>query len=366
MAQEQHTTAKAIETEYKGYRFRSRLEARWAVFFDEVRIAWEYEVEGYELSNGIKYLPDFYLPQFQLFVEIKPLITQEPDWKEKVVKWEDKCRQYRTDTGNAILIVYGDPATDIWGRLFAWVADDLVMPTLGKIKEYEGNSRFIPVGEWTRPDVVLLTADTEHDHICISQDGKANKKVTNPMMMVFDYWDDAYSLLIKPMTDDFCEISSNTDGTFDNARKKARQARFEYGESGYRKPKRKENNQTGAKGPLWLKENEWWPSDDWGKFADYMHSQRKDTQYIQQTQNIIHTYRWKIKELMNLATLDMYEEHGFTASGEWSRKPWCDEMMEAGAITKIDGVYDFNEFRCVEYMEEKQRLQGENMVIQCT
>lgn len=23
-----------IETEYKGYRFRSRLEARWAVFFD--------------------------------------------------------------------------------------------------------------------------------------------------------------------------------------------------------------------------------------------------------------------------------------------------------------------------------------------
>lgn len=24
---------KAIETEYKGYRFRSRLEARWAVFF---------------------------------------------------------------------------------------------------------------------------------------------------------------------------------------------------------------------------------------------------------------------------------------------------------------------------------------------
>jgi hypothetical protein len=27
-------SAKAIETHYKGYRFRSRLEARWAVFFD--------------------------------------------------------------------------------------------------------------------------------------------------------------------------------------------------------------------------------------------------------------------------------------------------------------------------------------------
>jgi hypothetical protein len=28
------TEIKAIETSYKGYRFRSRLEARWAVFFD--------------------------------------------------------------------------------------------------------------------------------------------------------------------------------------------------------------------------------------------------------------------------------------------------------------------------------------------
>ena len=29
---------KAIETEYNGYRFRSRLEARWAVFFDALGI----------------------------------------------------------------------------------------------------------------------------------------------------------------------------------------------------------------------------------------------------------------------------------------------------------------------------------------
>ncbi len=29
---------KAIETRYKGYRFRSRLEARWAVFFDALSV----------------------------------------------------------------------------------------------------------------------------------------------------------------------------------------------------------------------------------------------------------------------------------------------------------------------------------------
>ena len=34
---------KAIETIYNGYRFRSRLEARWAVFFDEMGIKYEWQ-----------------------------------------------------------------------------------------------------------------------------------------------------------------------------------------------------------------------------------------------------------------------------------------------------------------------------------
>jgi len=53
---------KAIETVYKGYRFRSRLEARWAVFFDELDVEWEYEKEGYNLDESGLYLPDFWLP----------------------------------------------------------------------------------------------------------------------------------------------------------------------------------------------------------------------------------------------------------------------------------------------------------------
>lgn len=52
---------KAIETVYKGYRFRSRLEARWAVFFDACGVKWEYEPEGYALGDGLCYLPDFLL-----------------------------------------------------------------------------------------------------------------------------------------------------------------------------------------------------------------------------------------------------------------------------------------------------------------
>ena len=55
------TAPKAIETRYKGYRFRSRLEARWAVFFDAIGRPWEYERQGYALPSG-NYLPDFWLP----------------------------------------------------------------------------------------------------------------------------------------------------------------------------------------------------------------------------------------------------------------------------------------------------------------
>lgn len=50
-----------IETKYNEYRFRSRLEARWAVFFDELGVKYEYEKEGYKLRRGW-YLPDFWLP----------------------------------------------------------------------------------------------------------------------------------------------------------------------------------------------------------------------------------------------------------------------------------------------------------------
>lgn len=76
---------KAIETRYKGYRFRSRLEARWAVFFDALGIRWQYEVEGFELpitwdpppeytpAQVRRYLPDFYLPQVDMWAEVKPL-----------------------------------------------------------------------------------------------------------------------------------------------------------------------------------------------------------------------------------------------------------------------------------------------------
>jgi hypothetical protein len=76
--------AKPIETLYNGYRFRSRLEARWAVFFDAAGIAYQYEPEGYVGYLGIPYLPDFYLPDLDIYAEVKGTDVQLRKDAEKI------------------------------------------------------------------------------------------------------------------------------------------------------------------------------------------------------------------------------------------------------------------------------------------
>ena len=91
----------AIETSYNGYRFRSRLEARWAVFFDALSIEWLYEHEGYTLPDGTRYLPDFWLPQLDLWFEVKGTF---PDKKE-----QDKVIQLSAaNAANPVFLAYGE------------------------------------------------------------------------------------------------------------------------------------------------------------------------------------------------------------------------------------------------------------------
>lgn len=84
---------KPIETKYAGCRFRSRLEARWAVFFDHLKLEWVYEPEGFVLPDGSRYLPDFYLPGLKAYVEIKPKTSSfdyeswEPEKDSKAYKF---------------------------------------------------------------------------------------------------------------------------------------------------------------------------------------------------------------------------------------------------------------------------------------
>lgn len=94
---------RAIETHYDGYRFRSRLEARWAVVFNRLNIPYEYEPEGFYLPDGSMYLPDFYLPSHRVFAEVKGGPISSSDWA-KVVSFAT-ARNLERDRYDAVEVV---------------------------------------------------------------------------------------------------------------------------------------------------------------------------------------------------------------------------------------------------------------------
>jgi hypothetical protein len=62
---------KAIETNVCGVYYRSRLEARWRIWFDSMGIPVNYEQVGFDVC-GTRYLPDFEVPEWGWHIEIKP------------------------------------------------------------------------------------------------------------------------------------------------------------------------------------------------------------------------------------------------------------------------------------------------------
>jgi len=73
----------SMPTKWNDTSFRSRLEARWAIFFDTMRpkIPYEYEPELIATPWGA-YLPDFWLPTLRTFFIVKPdMISKEEEAK---------------------------------------------------------------------------------------------------------------------------------------------------------------------------------------------------------------------------------------------------------------------------------------------
>lgn len=92
---------KGINTPYHDCLFRSRTEARWAVFFDAIGIQWQYEPEGFDLGPAGLYLPDFRLPACNVWVEIK---SEEPSPAEL-----SKCLALLNRTDADVWLIYGQP-----------------------------------------------------------------------------------------------------------------------------------------------------------------------------------------------------------------------------------------------------------------
>lgn len=114
-------SVKPIETVWRGYRFRSRLEARWAVFFDALKLKWEYEPEGFELGDGIRYLPDFRVrypgrwadEAHDVWFEVKadPTTLSQGDW-EKLLRFEKQ---------HGLIVLDGAPEPRMYLSVSEWL-----------------------------------------------------------------------------------------------------------------------------------------------------------------------------------------------------------------------------------------------------
>lgn len=106
-----------IETLFRGYRFRSRTEARWAVAFDTLGWHWTYETEGYRGPAGL-YLPDFAIETSdgeKCWWEIKPARRERSTRQLVDLRWVELVR----GTDRALVVAFGLPAPgearwDVW------------------------------------------------------------------------------------------------------------------------------------------------------------------------------------------------------------------------------------------------------------
>ena len=95
---------KSIPTTYRGVCFRSRLEARWAAFFDLA--AWKWEYEPFDMDG---WAPDFLIRgrTINTLVEVKPAV-----WNGESLALNLYEKAIRHSVGNSILLLGVGPIMD--------------------------------------------------------------------------------------------------------------------------------------------------------------------------------------------------------------------------------------------------------------
>lgn len=106
---------KAIETKFRGYQFRSRLEARWAAFFELIGWKWDYEPVDF---NG--WIPDFAIYGHRLvYVEIKPVVEFPNDVEQKVIA--SGCKEEVLVLGQTCILPNGNDLKP--DHQFGWLGE---------------------------------------------------------------------------------------------------------------------------------------------------------------------------------------------------------------------------------------------------
>ena len=204
-------TIKAIQTVYKGYKFRSRLEARWAIFFDALGLDWEYEPEGYELPDGTYYLPDFYLPSMRIWVEVKPRKLNAEEQK--------KAFLLSSSTGDVVIHLSQIPDPS---ELYGWLS-------ITSVDFYYGIDMPGIHKEWFALDLI---------EFYLSENRMGNLPTSDDLYKKAHAWDRDYYTKKNGTSHPWNlehgrlmsrELFNGLDCSF--AASKARQARFEHGET---------------------------------------------------------------------------------------------------------------------------------------
>lgn len=86
MKEEEKMNKIGVITYYDGKKFRSKNEAKMAYIFDKLDIKYEYESQYFTFDDGTKYLPDFYLPEYDQWVEVKGVMTEEDKHKIELLE----------------------------------------------------------------------------------------------------------------------------------------------------------------------------------------------------------------------------------------------------------------------------------------
>lgn len=203
---------KPIETVYNGYRFRSRLEARWAVFFDAAGIEYQYEPEGFVLENGKCYLPDFYLPKLKTYVEIKRNNLDD----EELYEAENKCLWLYVESGKPVLLCQGDPVDMNMSAFYGMYEHDINVFSPGQdFAMFVEGARYWKPGRYDCGKMFIeehKDGDNEIS-IVVGEDDYNIADINDPPTLINKCLLRGYTSLLE------------------SARKKARQARFEHGET---------------------------------------------------------------------------------------------------------------------------------------